>query len=229
MGRILVSGFEPFGGERVNPSVMICEGLDGEEILPARPEGGPEGRRESGRESVRASSVVLPVTWDGAVEKLVAAARGQAGGDRLLAVVMLGQAGGSPGLAVERLAVNVANGLDNAGEQRAENAVVPGGPIAYPSTLPLGAIVAAVEACGLPAFISNTAGTYLCNYVFYGFLHYLATAWGGKPPTAGFIHMPYLPEQAIGKKPIPPSLSEADIGRAVRAALRATAEAVVGG
>ena len=146
MGRILVSGFEPFGGERVNPSVMICEGLDGEEILPARPEGGPEG----GRERVRASSVILPVTWDGAVEKLVAAARGQAGGDRLLAVVMLGQAGGSPGLAVERLAVNVATGLDNAGEQRAENAVVPGGPIAYPSTLPLGAIVAAVEACGLP-------------------------------------------------------------------------------
>ena len=193
MGRILVSGFEPFGGERVNPSVMICEGLDGEEILPARPEGGPEG------------------------------------GDRLLAVVMLGQAGGSPGLAVERLAVNVATGLDNAGEQRAENAVVPGGPIAYPSTLPLGAIVAAVEACGLPAFISNTAGTYLCNYVFYGFLHHLATAWGDEPPTAGFIHMPYLPEQAIGKKPIPPSLSEADIGRAVRAALRASAEAVVGG
>ena len=61
------------------------------------------------------------------------------------------------------------------------------------------------------------------------FLHHLATAWGGEPPTAGFIHMPYLPEQAIGKKPIPPSLSEADIGRAVRAALRATAEAVRGG
>ena len=167
MGRILVSGFEPFGGERVNPSVMICEGLDGEEILPARPEGGPEGGRESGRESVRASSVILPVTWDEVVEKLVAAARGQAGGDRLLAVVMLGQAGGSPGLAVERLAV---------------------------------------EACGLPA-----------------------TAWAGEPPAAGFIHIPYLPEQAIGKKPIPPSLSETDIGRAVRAALRATAEVILGG
>jgi pyroglutamyl-peptidase len=89
---------------------------------------------------------------------------------------------------VERLAVNVATGLDNAGEQRDES-----------------------------------------NYVFYGFLHYLATAWAGEPPAAGFIHMPYLPEQAIGKKPIPPSLSEADIGRGVRAALRATAEAVRGG
>jgi pyroglutamyl-peptidase len=227
VGIILVSGFEPFGGERVNPSARIAEGLNGEEILAARP--------ELGREGVRARSVILPVTWDGAAWRLVAetaelaraedAAGSRAGAGRrsLLAVVMLGQAGGLTGLAVERLAVNVANGTDNAGVALVETPIVPGGPAAYPSTLPLGEIVSAVEAAGLPSLVSNTAGTYLCNYVFYRFMHHLATTWGARPPVAGFIHIPCLPEQAVGKKPIPPSMSEADIGRAVRAALRAIA------
>jgi len=218
---ILISGFEPFGGEVTNPAAETASTLDGRELAPG----------------VRARSVILPVTWDGAIGALVKIVAGRLIPDRLAAVVMLGQAGGYAAIGLERVAVNVSNGRDNTAAERVEAPIVPeagAGPAAYLATLPLESIQKRVEAAGLPAFISNSAGTYLCNYLFYGFMHYLATAWTETAPSgartrprplAGFVHLPYLPEQAVGKKPIPPSMSRGDIERAVLAVLEATAEA----
>lgn len=211
---ILVSGFEPFGGEAVNPAADVATALDGRDIAPG----------------FTARSVILPVTWGRSLENLVQSASACPG---LAAVVMLGQAGGYAGIGLERVAVNISHGRDSQGQERFDQPIVPeadGGPAAYFSTLPLATISKRIEAAGLPVFISNSAGTYLCNCVFYGFMHRSATAPGGgggpaARPLAGFIHLPYLPEQAIGKKPLPPSLSRIDVERAILTALKVTAEA----
>lgn len=210
---VLVAGFKPFGGEKVNPSALMAQSLEGWEVAPG----------------LRVRSVVVPVTWDGARPAMIARIeelytsnppRG------VPVILMLGQAGGYPAIGVERVAVNICNGKDSAGVERTEEPVVPGGPASYFSTLPLQSIVERVHGLGLPAFISNSAGTYLCNSLFYGVSHYLATGWSAEQalsprPIAGFIHLPYLPEQAVGKTPVPPSMARADIETAVRAALEA--------
>ncbi|RJQ08382.1 MAG: pyroglutamyl-peptidase I [Bacillota bacterium] len=215
MGHILVTGFEPFGGERLNPAAEIAMSHDGAAI---RPRGGLPSRA-----AVKVRACVLPVTWAGAVKTLIAEVGRTPG---LGAVVMLGQAGGYPAFGLERVAINAANGRDNSGQELVEAPVLAGGPPAYFSTLPLQAILASLESEGLPAFISNSAGTYLCNFAFYALMHHLATAWPSPaPPAAGFIHVPYLPEQAIGKKPIPPSLARGEMERAVRVALEVVAGA----
>jgi len=209
MDVILLTGFEPFGGEKVNPSGGLALSLDGAEIA-------------SGGVKVRVRSILLPVTWEGAFDRLVEALGEQQPGPA--AVVMLGQAAGYPGLGIERVAVNVCSGKDNDGVERAEQPAVPDGPPAYFSTLPLQAVVRRVESVGLPSSISNSAGTYLCNYVFYRLMHHLSGE--PAPPRAGFIHVPYLPEQAVGKRPVPPSMAAADIERGVKAALAAVAQSL---
>lgn len=239
MSLILVTGFEPFGGEKVNPSAVVAQSLKGREVAPG----------------VVVRAATIPVTWVGAVPALLEAAsrlgatgaadapgaadtpggpdapgatRASAGEEPLLAVVALGQASGYPGLGLERVAVNIASGVDNAGVERTDEPIVPGGPASYFSTLPLAAMLAAIEAAGIPAFISNSAGTYLCNRVFYGLQHH----FHGKPPRqpvplGGFIHVPLLPEQAVGKKPIPPSMSLQDMERGLLAALAVVAAAAL--
>jgi len=204
----LLTGFKPFGGEKINPSGRLALSLDGRLVKTSR------GR------PVRVRSVLLPVTWDGAFHPLAAVLKEPE--SRPAAVVMLGQAGGITAVAVERVAVNACSGTDTEGAERQDVEAVPGGPPAYFSTLPLRATVRRIESLGLPACISNSAGTYLCNYVFYRLMHHLEGR--PDPPPAGFIHVPFVPEQAVGKKPIPPSMAEADIERAVLAALRAALE-----
>jgi len=235
---IVVSGFEPFGGEKVNPAAETALSLDGVALT--------AGQRVSEREPVgeglcvRIRSVIVPVSWNRALQTLLDALEGAAArvAPSCLAVVMLGQAGGYAGIGLERVAVNLAEGRDADGVERSAQPIVPperGGAPAYFSTLPLRAIQSRIEEAGLPAFISNSAGTYLCNYLFYGLMHYLAATPGpGETagaaasatagPMAGFIHVPFLPEQAVGKKPIPPSMAGSDIRRAVRLALETVAE-----
>lgn len=220
MQSILLTGFQPFGGEEVNPSAEIALALDGEEI----------------DRHAKVKALVLPVDWQEAPGHLLRAIAEASGprpdGNcccrprRLAAVVMLGQAGGYPALGLERVAINVANGKDVAGVERVEEPIAAGGPPAYFSTLPLQAIVRRVEGNGLPAFISGSAGTYLCNYIFYTLMHHLATGWPDPDdrPLAGFIHLPYLPSQAVGKKPVPPSMSRTDMELAVWTALSVTLE-----
>ncbi|MBI2814766.1 MAG: pyroglutamyl-peptidase I [Opitutae bacterium] len=193
MKTVLLTGFEPFGGEPVNPSAEIARQLHGTVI---------GGHRVVG--------ALLPCVFGAAITEL----RRQMRAARPALVVCLGQAGGRAEITPERVAINVddARIADNAGRQPVDRPVVRGGPAAHWSTLPIKAIVAALRREGIPAAVSQTAGTFVCNHVFYGLMHELR-----KQPKVrgGFIHVPFLPEQARGK----PSLALETMTRGVRLAV----------
>jgi pyroglutamyl-peptidase len=136
-----------------------------------------------------------------------------------LAIVHLGLAAGRARLALERVAVNVMDfdTPDNAGFHAHGEPCVPGGPAAYFATLPLAAILAALVAEGIPAYVSNTAGTYLCNQTLYGTLHLLAAR--RLPARAGFIHLPLLPAMVAASGLEQPSMDPGTMVRAVEIAL----------
>lgn len=173
MPTVLVTGFEPFAGEPVNPSGELVRQLDGTTI---------EGRRVVG--------VVLPCTFAGAIPALEAAIAEH----QPELVVATGQAGGRPAITVERVAINVVDAriADNAGAKPVDEPIVPAGPAAYWSSLPVKAITRALTDASIPADVSQTAGTFVCNQVFYGLMHTLV----GKRVRGGFVHVPFLPEQA---------------------------------
>jgi len=194
MKTVLVTGFEPFGGETLNPSQEIARQLNGHVI--AR-------RRVIGR--------ILPCVFGAANVEL----------RRLLrefspeVVISVGQAGGRAEVTPERVAINVDDARipDNAGAQPIDRPIVRGGPAAYWSTLPVKAIVAALRAHEIPAAVSQTAGTFVCNHVFYGLMHALRMRRGVR---AGFIHVPWMPEQA---KRGQPSLRQAVMVEAIALAV----------
>ena len=136
-------------------------------------------------------------------------------------VIMVGQAGGRVDITVERVAINVDDApiQDNRKRQLVDTPVVAGGPAAYFSTLPIKAIVHQLRAAGLPASVSQTAGTFVCNHVFYSLMHQAAD-WG-TTMRAGLIHVPYLPQQAA-RHPGTASMRLADIIEGLRIAVRAT-------
>ncbi|WP_428952123.1 pyroglutamyl-peptidase I [Streptomyces sp. cg35] len=199
MTRVLLTGFEPFGGESVNPSWQAAE------LVAAAP---PEGL------DVRA--VQLPCVFGESLTALRAAVEEV----RPELVVCLGQAGGRPGVTVERVALNVDDARipDNAGAQPIDEAVVAGGPAAYFSSLPVKACVAAMRSAGVPAALSNTAGTFVCNHVAYGLAHLLATELPGV--RGGFVHVPWAPEQVPdGSAPsVPAGLVASGLGAMLVAA-----------
>lgn len=170
---MLVTGFEPFGGEPVNPSAQIAQALDGRTVL---------GRRVTG--------VVLPCVFGDARTALAK----QMSRVRPELVICIGQAGGRPHIALERVAINVDDAPipDNEGAAPVDRAIVRRGPVAYWSTLPVKAIVRALADSGVMADVSQTAGTFVCNHVFYGLMHSLARRRGVR---GGFVHVPFLPEQ----------------------------------
>ncbi len=176
-GVVLVTGFEPFGGEKVNPSWEICR------RLPATIAG-------LGVETVR-----VPCEFRRAIEVVAAAIERH----RPTLVVCVGQAGGRSRLGVERIAINVddARAPDNAGAQPIDEPIARDGPPAYFATLPVKAMVAAMREAGVPAELSNTAGTYVCNHLMYGVLHLLAAS--GSATRAGFVHVPYAEAQVLDK------------------------------
>jgi pyroglutamyl-peptidase len=137
-------------------------------------------------------------------------------------VIAVGQAGGRVDLSVERVAINVDDApiADNAQRQLVDEPIVAGAPAAYFSTLPIKAIVAALRAAGLPASVSQTAGTFVCNHVFYGLMHRTA----GMPVRAGFIHIPYLPEQAA-VHPGAASMALADMAKGLKIAVEVSINA----
>lgn len=171
---VLVTGFEPFGGETINPSAEIARSLDGRVI---------KGRRVVGG--------VLPCVFGASLVELRRLLRTV----RPELVVCVGQAGGRAEITPERVAINVddARIADNAGARPVDLPVVRGGPAAYWSTLPIKAVVEALRTRGLPASVSQTAGTFVCNHVFYGLMRALARSKGGR---GGFVHVPFLPAQA---------------------------------
>lgn len=193
---VLLTGFEPFNGADLNPSWEAARALDGWS--------GP-GFQVVARE--------LPCVFGRANLALFDAL------DALQPdiVIALGQAGGRHELSVERVAINVddASIPDNAGQQPVDATIADGGPAAYFSTLPIKAIVQALRLRGFPAGISQTAGTFVCNHVFYGLMQQAA----GRTFKAGFIHVPYLPEQAAGRSEPAPSMALNDIIDGLRIAV----------
>lgn len=172
---ILLTGFEPFGGETVNPSWEAVRRLDGW--------AGPGFRVVAG---------LLPCEFGAAREALQALIEQH----RPQCLIAVGQAGKRAEISVERIAINVDDARipDNAGGKPIDEPVVEGGPAAYFSTLPIKAIVHRLREAGIPAAVSQTAGTFVCNHVFYAAMH--EAAQRGEGLRAGFIHIPYLPEQA---------------------------------
>jgi pyroglutamyl-peptidase len=180
MKPILVTGFEPFGGEPINSALEVAMALN--------------GRRIKGYEIV---SHALPVVRQVSIDTLVAHIRNL---DPEI-IVALGQAGGQTAIAPERIAINMDDYTmaDNAGSQPIDEQIHVNGPAAYWSTLPIKTMTRSMIDAGIPASVSNSAGTYLCNHLFYGLMHHLAQE--GDRRRGGFVHIPYLPEQAarLGK------------------------------
>lgn len=173
MKPILLTGFEPFGGEAINPSEEIARAL--------------HGRTVAGHPVVGA---LLPCVYGAALKELKLLLKLH----EPMLVVCVGQAGGRAEITPERVAINIDDARipDNAGQQPIDKPIVKTGPAAYWSTLPIKAIVQELRKHHLPAAVSQTAGTFVCNHVFYGLMHALRdqTAVRG-----GFVHVPYLPEQ----------------------------------
>jgi pyroglutamyl-peptidase len=184
MMTILVTGFEPFGGEALNPSWEAVSRLNG----------------DTG--DARIERLLVPTTYADSIGTVTEAI------DRLrpAAVVMVGQAGGRAELSIERVAINCddAQAPDNGGVLREDAPIVSQGPTAYLATLPIKQIVAGLRSAGFPAAVSNTAGLFVCNHLFYGVLHHIVTH--NLETQAGFIHVPFLPGQVVGK-PGTPSMS----------------------
>ena len=180
---VLVTGFDPFGGDKINPSWEAAHALD--------------GRRIAGHHIVAAQ---LPTLFDQSLQVLLS----------LLAAhlpvlaICIGQAGGRAALSLERVAINVNDARipDNAGAQPVDTPVVRAGTAAYFSSLPIKAMLAALEGAGIRAEVSQTAGTFVCNHVFYGLMHELATQPALAGVRGGLIHVPWLPEQGQPSMPL---------------------------
>ncbi len=198
---VLVTGFEPFGGETTNPSWEICE------RLPAEIAG------------MRVQTCRVPCEFRRSIEVVANAIEAH----RPLLVVCVGQAGGRAKLGVERIAINVddARMPDNAGARPLDEPIAANGPPAYFATLPVKAMAVAMRAAGVPAEVSNSAGTYVCNHLMYGVLHYLAAS--GQRARAGFIHVPYSEEQVLDKRDTP-GMALASMVKGVHAAIAAAHE-----
>jgi pyroglutamyl-peptidase len=190
---VLVTGFDPFGGANVNPSWEAVHELDGRQV---------DGHRLIGAQ--------LPTEFGRSLQVL----RSLMERHRPGLVLCTGQAGGRAALSLERVAINVNDARipDNAGAQPIDTPVVAGGPDAYFSSLPIKAMLAALLTEGIDAQVSQTAGTFVCNHVFYGLMHELARPeWDGT--RGGLIHVPWLPQQGQ------PSMGRNKIVRGLTAAI----------
>lgn len=196
---VLLTGFDPFGGDDVNPSWLAVQTLQGDTIA-----------------GHRVVAAMLPTVF---AESLLVLRRLVAL-HRPALVVCVGQAGGRAGLSLERVAINVRDAriADNAGDQPIDEPVVKGGPAAYFTTLPIKAMLQALKEAGVEASVSQTAGTFVCNHVFYGLLHLAARQTTGSRLRGGLIHVPWLPAQGV------PSMAPEEVARGLRVALQCALE-----
>lgn len=179
MGAVLLTGFEPFDQDLINPSWEAVRQLDGVQL----------------QEGVTIIARQLPCAFATAViclNQLLAEHQPQL-------VIATGLGPGRSDISIERVAINLNDARipDNLGAQPVDTAVIPEGPAAYFSTLPVKAMVKAVRDAGIAASVSHTAGTFVCNQVFYSLQHALA----GSGVRSGFIHVPFLPGQGAGPQP----------------------------
>lgn len=194
--KILLTGFEPFGGSPVNPSEQVVK------ALAADPPAG-----------IDLLTAILPVERAAGPQALLDAVQAS----RPQAVLCLGEASRRAVVSIERVAINLLDYRipDNSGEQCVDQPIFADGPAACFVTLPVRAMLAAVLAAGIPAELSLSAGAYLCNQVLYTLLHLRPAI------PAGFIHLPALPRQAAAQGLAMPSMSLESSAAAVRAALQA--------
>lgn len=191
--KILVTGFDPFGGESINPSweavKLLPDAIKNYEII----------------------KLCLPTEFVRSEEVLLEAISRH----RPHTVICTGQAAGRGAISIERVAINLRDASipDNAGLRPVDTEVCPGGEAAFFVPLPVKEMMAAVKAAGLPAELSLSAGAYVCNNVLYTLLR------GGN--RGGFIHLPLSPAQAEGKTPPPPSMEIRDMARGLEAAIGA--------
>ena len=200
--KILVTGFDPFGGEKINPALETIKRLP-DTILGAQ---------------------IIKLEIPTVVGKSLAKIKEAVEKENPDVVLSIGQAGGRSEITVERVGINIDDCRipDNEGNQPIDEPVVKGGPAAYFVTVPIKAIVENIKAHNIPASISNTAGTFICNHVCYGVAHLAAARTAaGKPMKSGFIHIPFLPEQVIGKPALTPSMSLETIVSGITHALEA--------
>lgn len=169
--RILVTGFDPFGGEKINPAWEAVK------LLPDR------------IKDMAVHKMEIPTVFGLAAERILTKAE-QIRPDVILCV---GQAGGRSAVTPERIAVNIRDGkiADNSGNRPEGEFVVADGPAAYFATVPVKAMASAIGAAGIPGQVSNSAGAFVCNDTLYLLLHHYA----GSKVQVGFVHVPWLPEQ----------------------------------
>jgi pyroglutamyl-peptidase len=199
--KALVTGFEPFGGDKINPSTLAV------------------GRLKKRIAGISVHTSELPCSYTcstGALQKAIDEARPDI-------VLCIGLAGGRAELCLERVAINVQDARirDNDGRQPIDEPVVSGGPAAHFATLPIKACVAEMRRAGLPAAVSNTAGTFVCNHIFYSLMDIAARH--PIPMRGGFLHIPYAPEQ-VARLGSAPSMAIEDVIRGIEIILAVSAE-----
>jgi pyroglutamyl-peptidase len=199
MTTVLLTGFEPFEQESINPSWEMLQGFDGLTLGEAQ-----------------LVTLQLPCVFGQAIASLEAAVVQH----RPEIVIAFGQAGGRFDISLERVAINLDDARipDNAEQQPIDQAIDAAGAAAYFSTLPVKAIVQALGAAELPASVSHTAGTFVCNHVFYGLM---AMQQRHGIARCGFVHIPFLPAQAAKRKAVP-SMALADLKHAVTVIVQET-------
>lgn len=181
---VLVTGFDPFGGQAVNPSWQAVQALHGATV---------RGHRVVGAQ--------IPTVFGASLQVMRDLLRQH----RPTLVLATGQAGGRAAISLERIAINVNDARipDNSGAQPVDTPVLPEGPAAYFTRLPIKAMLTALLADGILGEVSQTAGTFVCNHVFYGLMHELATDPRWQGVRGGFVHVPWLPEQGQPSMPLP--------------------------
>ena len=199
MKKLLLTAFTPFDGERINPAleaVKLVKDRIGNLLI---------------------VKLEVPTVFGKSIDTVREAIERE----KPDFVLSIGQAGGRAEICPERVAINLDDARipDNEGNQPIDETIFPDGENAYFSTLPVKAMVEAIRKEGLPSSLSNSAGTYVCNHLMYGVLYYL-----DKRPVikAGFIHVPYIPEQTKNKKEMP-ALELSEIVRGLEAAITAIA------
>ena len=180
---VLVTGFDAFGGDAVNPSWLVAQALDGETL-----------------QGHRLIAAQLPTEFEASRKLLVKLMRQH----KPTLVLCLGLAGGRACLSLERIAINVQDAriADNAGAQPIDMPIVERGPAAYFSTLPIKTMLQTLTAAAIPAEVSQTAGTFVCNHVFYALMDVLKKQGATSKTRGGFVHVPYLLEQGLPCMPL---------------------------
>lgn len=199
--KILITGFDPFGGEKINPALEAVKNLPGQ---------------IAGAEIIK---LELPTVFGKSAELLYKKMK-EFNPDVILNI---GQAGGRFDISLERVAINLDDARipDNEGKQPLDETIRSDGSPAYFSSLPIKAIVENIKTNGIPASVSNTAGTFVCNHIMYQNLYFIEKEFPGS--IGGFVHIPFLPDQVVTKAK-EPSMSLADITRALELAIETIVE-----